>query len=1108
MISLSRRSLLKAAARLGVGAGLALLGIGGERSRAQEESEELYFRESAATLTLGNQYYEVDLDKRNGAITRIFDKRGGGVVSEGNADGSLWAFWADGDGDSLRSAVSVPPSGFRWDWTPETGTLKLTYVIDQHPIKAQIQVSVVSADQYWFDMFATLRYESGPHLHWLSFPHDIGFRKDQIQEALMPWLPGILLQQPAFRTEHAYVDQYPGGNLAGDLTWIRGKSGTVAMYAVSPGRKAPARIGYARVQQQQTRREATHWRHQLALGISPDAEFTSPIIRITVSASLLATAADYRAANKIDAYPGLRRKARDVYETLRRSPLVLFADPDLVEAGRRHYDTYHDTFARLNPPALLHPVISNDRWFDEDQPDWWPPAERYGGAAAYQEAFSTAQRFGHLLMPYTNPTWWTRISESAISLAEKGIALEDIAARDADGEPQVAVHGWEGNPLPGVVVSPADPHVIERLTEIAMLHDALDHDLVLEDQHGARSWSWDYHAAASSPTDYAENWLEYMRQQADRRLMTEGGYDALAEVMLGFCGTQITWERFYAAFAREENVKYFPLSAAMFRDKTLLYQHDLEGGHRPTITQSLRMLRWNLAFGHQLNWDSYTPDNVWLRIDTAFSHYVLGEYADELLTDFRGDVGQVTSSVFESTTVTANWTDRPHQVGNHTLVPGGVVAAYHDGSVTGGVFQRYNVHDLTPGEHYLIEQRKLHGIVVRQPMGTDTPLRIRALAEWSAGLNLSVNAFHRNGELLHGGSARTRGGIVEVSCDTIAGGLVERRRFEGSITLGRNNVSDGIELVEPLETSIVVEQQGREARGFTSEEDWKPLSFRLTREISPSGSEVHVSVEYFDEVPVVDGQSDSLHLNYVSRTDSDVSLWHWDGADTGNQTWKTHTFQLNDAVFDGRQWAEHSADLTMWVAPGYYIGKVTVTNADELERRTVAYYTIHDPTQGETLTQGLHLRGWTDATQPIADLDLDGLAAIFAWDAEDERWRMYSPHVPTSANTLDTLEQGRAYYVRVANGQTLHWPEAPYGGVGFHLQPGRNLVCWLGTPDKALTDAIAPLRGMKAEPLVSIQIDGKTYDMEESRQATEPLPYGQALWVEINAVGPTRWLQF
>ena len=490
-------------------------------------------------------------------------------------------------------------------------------------------------------------------------------------------------------------------------------------------------------------------------------------------------------------------------------------------------------------------------------------------------------------------------------------------------------------------------------------------------------------------------------------------------------------------------------------------------------------------------------------VATAFSHHVVGPHADELLTDFRNGESSLTESVFESVTVTANWADQAVSFMEHTLVPRGVVSVAHNGSVTGGVFERYNGRPLSDGEHYLIEQRKRNGLVVRQPMGGDTPLEIRAFDDWKERSRVLVKAFNRYDESIELHDVVVQADHVGFSY------LSEIPGSEVTVILGRQNIGSGIEVVTPWEQSVVVDRDGREARGFESEDNWKPLAFRLTREIiPPSGGNVRVRVEYFDEVPIVDGQGDSLHIGYVRRDEPEASDYYWDGKDLGNRTWKVHDFLLTDAIFGGKQWGEQEADITMWLAPGYYIGKVTVTNADELERRTVAYYTIHDPTQGETLTQGLHLRGWTDATQPIADLDLDGLQAIYAWDAEAASWLLYSPDIPARFNNIDKLEQGRAYYVRVRNGQTLHWPDAPYGGVGYHLQPGRNLVCWLGTPDKSLTDAIAPLRGMKAEPLVSVTLDGRTYDVEESRSATEPLPYGQALWVEIDAVGPTRWLQF
>ena len=458
--------------------------------------------------------------------------------------------------------------------------------------------------------------------------------------------------------------------------------------------------------------------------------------------------------------------------------------------------------------------------------------------------------------------------------------------------------------------------------------------------------------------------------------------------------------------------------------------------------------------------------------------------------------------MFETFTVHANWMDQSLAVGEHTLVPSGVASQAHDGSVTGGVFQRYNGRDLSPGEHYLIEQRKPQGIIIRQPMGADTPITVQTLG--SFGTNVEVTAFDRHHIPLRRTTARASRGELTFRYDGVAAHAAERRDFEASIELGPANRDNGLQEAEaPQGDSIVVQREGRTGRRPQfNEEGWGSLAFAFDRQIvPPEGGDVTLTVEFFDE-------SEGNYLGVVYDNVEGTEKQSWQGPMVGNGVWRTFSYPLPDAAFWGRQRHQHEVDFALWIPRGVSIGKITVTNTDELERRTVAYYTIHDPAQGETLTQGLHLRGWTDATQPIADLDLDGLGAIYAWDAEEERWRMYSPHVPAAANNLDRLEQGRAYYVRVANGQTLHWPEAPYGSTGFHLQSGRNLVCWLGTPDKTLTDAIAPLRGMKAEPLVSVQIDGQTYDVEESRQATEPLAYGQALWVEIDAVGPTRWLQF
>ena len=98
-LRLSRRSLLKATARLGAGAGLALLGLGKGAGQTQDvmEDEGPYFHESASKADPGKPVLRGGFrSKRTARSLSIFDKRGGGVVSEGNAGGSLWSVWLQG----------------------------------------------------------------------------------------------------------------------------------------------------------------------------------------------------------------------------------------------------------------------------------------------------------------------------------------------------------------------------------------------------------------------------------------------------------------------------------------------------------------------------------------------------------------------------------------------------------------------------------------------------------------------------------------------------------------------------------------------------------------------------------------------------------------------------------------------------------------------------------------------------------------------------------------------------------------------------------------------------------------------------------------------------
>ena len=292
---LSRRSLLKTAARLGAGAALAALGIGrGESGTAQEKSEGPYFQESASKLTLGNQYYEVDFDKQNGAITRILDKRGGRVVSEGNADG-LWAFTPDSWRiASLAFNVALPhptyssnavsSSDFNWTWSAARQELMLKYNVNNHKADTDVTVTITVSDDSWFDLSAFVEHRRGERIEMFGFPHQLAFRVSSIRQALITVLPGLLLQQSFFTRRNRRTAEYPGRDHCGDLTWIERTSGTIAIYPLGPGPRAPATIGYTDWPGMTP--ITTRWEHRFAAGIEAGQEFQTPKMRIAVGNSL------------------------------------------------------------------------------------------------------------------------------------------------------------------------------------------------------------------------------------------------------------------------------------------------------------------------------------------------------------------------------------------------------------------------------------------------------------------------------------------------------------------------------------------------------------------------------------------------------------------------------------------------------------------------------------------------------------------------------------------------------------------------------------------------------------------------------------------------------
>jgi hypothetical protein len=163
------------------------------------------------------------------------------------------------------------------------------------------------------------------------------------------------------------------------------------------------------------------------------------------------------------------------------------------------------------------------------------------------------------------------------------------------------------------------------------------------------------------------------------------------------------------------------------------------------MTDNKDMLRWNMAMGYNLSGDLFNgTDNVWIDLIDVFQKFVLANYGDALVKEYKQINSKLTATDFGSYIVTANWdTENPYVMSpDRTLSPGGFDAVSSDSLVRAGSYSRYNGSELDPGEHYLVEVRGDKQIQVFQPVGSDTTLKVKKAKAWP---HVIATAYQANG---------------------------------------------------------------------------------------------------------------------------------------------------------------------------------------------------------------------------------------------------------------------------------------------------------------------------------------------------------------------------
>ena len=92
---------------------------------------------------------------------------------------------------------------------------------------------------------------------------------------------------------------------------------------------------------------------------------------------------------------------------------------------------------KLPVPSLIHFSDYLKGGFDKEYPDHLPPRPSFGTSAELRAFIDKAHSLGHMIMPYTNPTWWCDHPRGPTFVQ----AGEGPPARKLDGKPYHEVYG-------------------------------------------------------------------------------------------------------------------------------------------------------------------------------------------------------------------------------------------------------------------------------------------------------------------------------------------------------------------------------------------------------------------------------------------------------------------------------------------------------------------------------------------------------------------------------------------------------------------------------------------------------------------------------------------
>ncbi|MDH7571755.1 MAG: hypothetical protein QHJ73_19415, partial [Armatimonadota bacterium] len=369
--------------------------------------------------------------------------------------------------------------------------------------------------------------------------------------------------------------------------------------------------------------------------------------------------------------------------------------PDLLERFKGSVLVYYGGNARekrehlslLPRGSLLHFADYLKGGFDKEYPDHLPPHPRFGTAAELREFLDAARAQGHLVAPYTNPTWWCDDPRGPTFLREgeapllRGLDGQLSRERYSRNEGFTACH-WHP------AVRAANRETLRQFSEDFPV------DILFQDQCGARGWRYDTNPASPAPHAYVEGILSMVDEDCKRKpLSTESGWDRVVNAESQLCG--LSWEivpteggpEWRQLMKRQyppRTWQVFPLAQYIAHDKCAMLFHDLG-----QFVTNRRVLAWALGLGFSLSYRIQAPalkqdgPREWLRWLDRLQKSVCARYVGEPVRAFVHDWGAnptmeddgVLRAAYGPVEVVANLGPRARRVAGHDLPPFGFYAS-------------------------------------------------------------------------------------------------------------------------------------------------------------------------------------------------------------------------------------------------------------------------------------------------------------------------------------------------------------------------------------------------------------------------------------------------